>query len=248
MRRSGVGVRRRWWLRVMPVGVFEGLVEAFNFSAGLRVVGPGVDVVDAQFAEQDLQCGAAATAGGGGEDGAVVGQHPGRCAPLGEGGGDGVDDVGAGHDGLGEAGDAHPGVVVNDVEVYLGAVGQAQWVTSACHSLLGCSAQKRFHAERGRSCGCAVMKPRRVRMRQIVETAGTVVMAGSVARWAAMVSAPASKPCLSRVLRSCTMRSSSSIGTARGLWCGRRDRGWNAAAPSVSYRRHSCCTQVRETS
>jgi hypothetical protein len=90
-------------------------------------------------------------------------------------------------------------------------------VTSACQHSLGRSAQKRFHEERGRFCGWGTTNPRRLRMRQIVEVAGTLVTAGSRARCSAMVAAPASKPCLASVLRSRTILSSTSMGTARGL-------------------------------
>ncbi len=49
-----------------------------------------------------------------------------------------------------------------------------QWVTSACQSSLGWVAVKRFQADRGRLWGWGTTKPRRVRMRQIVHTAGTL--------------------------------------------------------------------------
>jgi len=52
----------------------------------------------------------------GGEDGPVIGQHAGRCAPPGEGRGEGVDDVGAGGDGSGVAGDGDARMVIEDVE------------------------------------------------------------------------------------------------------------------------------------
>lgn len=62
----------------------------------------------------------------GGEDGSVVGQDRGGCAPVGEGRGDGVDDVGAGGDGSGDTGDGQSGVVVDDVEDFdLAVIGQA---------------------------------------------------------------------------------------------------------------------------
>ena len=48
-----------------------------------------------------------------------------------------------------------------------------QWVMSACQRWLGCSAQNRRHDERGRFCGCGATNPRRDKIRQIVETAGT---------------------------------------------------------------------------
>jgi hypothetical protein len=105
---------------------FEGLVEALDLAAGLRVVGPRAAVSDAEFAEGDLQGGAAVAALFGGEDGPVIGQRAGRCAPPSEGRGEGVNDVGAGGDGSGLAGDGGAGVVIEDVEdFYLGVIGQA---------------------------------------------------------------------------------------------------------------------------
>jgi hypothetical protein len=82
---------------------------------------------------------------------------------------------------------------------------------------------------------CGVTKPRRVKTRQIVETAGTGVRDVEVfdlgvrpaarVRWVWMVSAPASRPCLDSSLRSRRIWSSTAAGTAFGLLCGRRDRG-----------------------
>ena len=46
-------------------------MEALDLAAGLRVVGPRGEVLDAQFAEDHLQGGASAAAVFGGEDGAV---------------------------------------------------------------------------------------------------------------------------------------------------------------------------------
>jgi hypothetical protein len=57
----------------------EGLVEPFDFPAGLGVVGAGVLVVDAEGEQLELDR-AAAVAGFGGEDRAVVGQH--RCGVV----------------------------------------------------------------------------------------------------------------------------------------------------------------------
>lgn len=91
-------------------------MEAFDLAAGLGVVGPGVDVVDAEFAEQDLQGGASAASGCGGEDGAVVGEQGCGGAPGGEGGGEGVDDVGSGDGAVGGGGDGQARMVVDDVE------------------------------------------------------------------------------------------------------------------------------------
>jgi hypothetical protein len=102
------------------------LVEAFDLAAGLRMVGPRAAVFDAEFAQGDLPGGASVAALLGGEDGPVIGQHPGRCAPPSEGHGEGVDDVGAGADGSGLAGEGRPGVVIEEVEdFYLGLIGQA---------------------------------------------------------------------------------------------------------------------------
>ncbi len=70
--------------------------------------------------------------------------------------------------------------------------------------------------------------PRRARTRQTVETAGTAPgaeLAVRRARCAAIVSAPAPRPLRDRSLRSRTICYSTSIGTARGLVCGRRERG-----------------------
>src|SRR5262245_40916225 len=90
------------------------------------MVGPRATVFDAEFAQGDLQGGASVAALFGGEDGPVVGQHAGRCAPPGEGGGEGIDNVGAGGDGSGLAGDRGAGVVIDDVEDFdVGVIGQA---------------------------------------------------------------------------------------------------------------------------
>jgi hypothetical protein len=70
---------------------------------------------------------------------------------------------------------------------------------------------------------------------------------GPGGRWAAMVSAPASSPCLDSSLRSRMIASSSSASTACGLLYGRRDRGRKAIGPSRAYRYTSCCIQYRET-
>jgi hypothetical protein len=109
-----------------------------------------------------------------------------------------------------------------------------QWVMSACQRSLGMAASNRVPADLGRLRGCGVTKPRRARTRQLVETAGIRVSAGSRCRWTRIVSAPASRPFLVRVLRSRITRSSSSGPIAKGLPCGRLERGWKAAAPSAS--------------
>ena len=79
-------------------------------------------MLDAEVAQGDLQGGTAVAALFGGEDRPVIGQRAGRCAPLCEGGGEGIDDVGAGGDGSGVAGQGESGVVVEQVEDFHFAV------------------------------------------------------------------------------------------------------------------------------
>lgn len=62
-----------------------------------------------------------------------------------------------------------------------------------------------------------------------------------------MVSAPASWPASVRSLRSATLASPVAWAIFRGLVCGRRDRGPNAASPSARYRPTRICTQRRDT-
>jgi hypothetical protein len=57
------------WLRGQPL--LLGLVKAFDFAAGLRVVGPGVAELHPEEAEFDLQGDPALAALFGGEDGPV---------------------------------------------------------------------------------------------------------------------------------------------------------------------------------
>lgn len=105
--------------------LFQGLVEALDFAAGLWVIGPAGDVSDAEFAEDDLQGGATPASGCGGEYGSVVGQYGCWCALVGEGGGEGVDDVRAGDGGSGGAGDGQAGVVIERVEDFdAGVIGE----------------------------------------------------------------------------------------------------------------------------
>jgi hypothetical protein len=80
------------------------------------VIGPAGQGCDAQVGQDDLQGGASAAPGGGGEDGAVVGQDGRRGAEAGDGVGERLDHVVAGHDAVGAAGQQQPGVVVEDVE------------------------------------------------------------------------------------------------------------------------------------
>lgn len=109
-----------------------------------------------------------------------------------------------------------------------------QWVTSDCQHWLGRSASERFQLERGRLWGCGVMKPRRSRMRQIVEMPGTWSMSGSRCRCSAMVATAGVVAGFCKGLRNRMMRSSTSGATAWGLVWGRREWGVKAAAPSVS--------------
>jgi len=102
---------RVWWKRSTLLQVW--------------VIRAGVDVVDAELAENDLQGGAAAAPGCGGEDGAVVGHDGRRGAEVGEGVGERLDDVVAAHGGVGAAGQDEPGVVVEDVEdLRVGVIGE----------------------------------------------------------------------------------------------------------------------------
>ena len=112
-----------------------------------------------------------------GEHGAVAGQHRRRCAPPAKCGGEGFHDVGAGNGAPRQAGDHDPGVIVEDVEdLRAAAVGAVP--TSACQHWLGMWPSKRFQAERGRLCGWGVTNPRRERMHQIVDPAGTFMTDG----------------------------------------------------------------------
>jgi len=83
-----------------------------------------------------------------------------------------------------------------------------QWVVSDCQRSLGMAASNRWPADLGRLCGWGTTKPRRTRIRQIVDTDGIRLVSGSRRRWLRMVSAPASQPFLDRSLRSRTIRSS----------------------------------------
>jgi hypothetical protein len=122
-----------------------------------------------------------------------------------------------------------------------------QWVVSACQRSFGWSAANRCQDDLGRFCGCGTTNPRRDRIRQIVDVAGTDPVGAVRARCAAIVSAPASRPSRVSCLRSRTIVSSTSAGIACGLWCGRLDRGANAASPSARYRWTSVFTHCRDT-
>ena len=107
---------------------FEGLVEAFDFAAGGRVVRPGVLLDDAEAVEKVFEAVAATLAAGeaGGEDHPVVGQRGGRDAVGFEGFGERVDDDRAGDAAVGGDRDGVAGVVVEPAEdLDVGAVGEA---------------------------------------------------------------------------------------------------------------------------
>ena len=109
-----------------------------------------------------------------GEDRPIVGEHAGRGSPPGERGEEGVDHLRAQGDPTRLGGDVDPGVVIEDVEdLHLRIMASRQWVMSACQRWLGWSAQNDFHDDRGRFCGCGTTNPRRDKIRQIVEAAGT---------------------------------------------------------------------------
>ena len=100
-------------------------MEAFDFAAGLGVVGAGVLVVDAEREQLELD-GAGPVAGRGGEDGAVVGEHRrGQAVVAAAPRWKVSHDVGGfgGHERPGR--DQQAGVVVDDVEdLHVGAVGE----------------------------------------------------------------------------------------------------------------------------
>ena len=93
----------------------DGLVEAFDFPAGLGVIRPGVFEDDAELGEFGCEC-ATVTAERGGEDGAVVGEDRGGEAVLLGGFVEDGDDVSGGRDRKRAAGKAEAAVVVDDVE------------------------------------------------------------------------------------------------------------------------------------
>jgi hypothetical protein len=130
----------------------------------------------------------------------------------GERGQEGIDHLRAQSDAAGLCCDVDPRVIVEDVEdLDLAAVGEAPVGDIGLPAFVGL-----VGAERARFCGFGMTNPRRDKIRQIVEVAGTG-STPTVVRCAAIVSAPASRPRFVRVLRSRTTRSSISRLTARGL-------------------------------
>ncbi len=166
------------WLGGEPF--LEGLVEAFDFAAGLGVVGPGVVEADAAVRRSgDLE-----------GDAAVAAVWPVKMAPLSVSTRPGMPQCGEGRRKVsttsgpvltrsGVAGDGQPGVVVDDVEdLDVGAVGEVPVGDVGLPAFVGQVGFEAVQDDRGRLCGCGVTNPRRVRIRQIVETAGTLVIAG----------------------------------------------------------------------
>jgi hypothetical protein len=94
----------------------EGLVEALDLAAGLRVVGPGVLGADAQGEQFQFQAAGLLVLVVGAEDQAVVGEERFRVAPGGGGFVQGADHVGGAGGGERVGGDTQPGVVIEDVE------------------------------------------------------------------------------------------------------------------------------------
>jgi hypothetical protein len=96
--------------------LFEGLVEAFDFPAGLWVVGAGVVEPDAVGVAGEFEGDAAAAAGEAGEHRPVVRQQPLGMAVVSCGVGEGGVDVAGGEHPPCSGSHAEPGVVVDDVE------------------------------------------------------------------------------------------------------------------------------------
>jgi hypothetical protein len=158
----------------------EGLVEAFDLAAGLRVIRPGVAHGDAQGGQGDLERDPAAAAWAAGEDRAVVGEH--RCGQSvgGDRGGDAGQDVSGLEDLEGVAGQGQAGVVVEQVEdLDLSGVGECPVGDVGLPELVGLVGLEAFPGRARAFLGLGVTRPRRVRTRQIVATDG----AGSP-RWA----------------------------------------------------------------
>ena len=203
-------------------------------------------VADPALPELDLQCDPALAALSAGEHCAVVGQYLRRHSPPVERGQEGVDHLRAQGDAAGLRRDVDPRVIVENVEDFdLAVVGEAPVGDVGLPAFVGLVGAERAPRRVGPFLRLRVTNPRRDKIRQIVEVAGTG-STPTVARCAAIVSAPASRPRFVRVLRSRTTWSSISRLTARGLPWGRRERGQYAASPSTSKRLTSFCTQTRE--
>ena len=96
--------------------LLEGLVEPLDLAAGLRVVGPGVLGADAQGEQFEFEDAGHLVLMVRAEDQAVAGEEGFRVAPGGGGLVQGADHVRGPGGGKRPGGDAHPGVVIDDVE------------------------------------------------------------------------------------------------------------------------------------
>ena len=155
--------------------LLQGLVEPFDLAAGLGMVGPGMTHADAAQPALHLQRNPALTS-------LFTGEHRARMSVS--------TSAGAPQWPIAARNTCHTWVPVK-IRRAIEAMqtrewssrmlkistsvpsASRQWVMSACQRSLGWSAQNVFHDDRGRFCGCGVTNPRRVRIRQIVETAGT---------------------------------------------------------------------------
>ena len=121
----------------------------------------------------ELEGDASAAAGFAGVDGSVVGERLAGDAVATEGAPEVGEDIGAGGGGSGFAAQCEAGVVVEEVvDLHPSAVGELPVGGVACQRSFGRSASNRVLVLLGRLRGCGVTKPRRVKTRQIVETAG----------------------------------------------------------------------------
>jgi hypothetical protein len=101
------------------------LVEAFDFAAGLGMVGAGVAEADAAGMQGDFEGYSAGAAVAAGEHRTVVAEQAGRVAMGGSGFGETVVDVAGLEHREGVAAEAQPGVIVEDVEdLHVGVIGQ----------------------------------------------------------------------------------------------------------------------------
>jgi len=213
----------RWWSAGEPL--LEGLLDAFDFAAGLGMRGSGVLLRDVQAFELVLELVAAASVSGG-EDQSVVGQDAGGDAVAGNGLPERGDDLRGGDGAVRCAGQDVAGVVVEKGQDFgVGAVGEADVGEVGLPGLIR---QGGLEPVVGVPRGS--MRSARCRIRQIVET--DTVVSWWVLRCQARVWGPASSPALVSSPRSRRTRSTTGVGVARGFVRGRRDLGSKAASPS----------------
>ena len=216
----------------------ERLVEAFDFAAGRRMVRPAVLLDDAEAVEEVFEPVAAASAAGqaGGEHHSVVGQRRRRHTVCFQGVREHVDDDVAGHPAVGGDRDRRAGVVIDPAQdLHLGAVGETPVGEIGLPALV-----------RQVSLEADIRRPwplRRLHLGQTAASAGcdtpspATRSAGDVGRGANRWCAPRHRDRATRARRAAAMISSTvADGVARGLECGRRDRGSNAASPSSRQR------------